>query len=82
MSNDRVLSVDNGGVITAFVEHTHIDSKDIGEVYSTGHSTFIRADDHEMIIVKLEIRDIFDQSLQELVCGEKVIKALLLMAMC
>lgn len=30
-----------------------------------------------MIIVKLEIRDIFDQCFQELVCGEKVIKALL-----
>ena len=35
MSNDRVLAIDNSGVITAFVEHTHINSKDIGEIYST-----------------------------------------------
>ena len=29
-----------------------------------------------MIIIEFEIRDIFDQCFQELVCGEKVIKAL------
>ncbi len=35
MGNDRVLSVYDGGVIAAFVEHTHIDAKDVGEIYST-----------------------------------------------
>ena len=35
MSYDRILSVDYSGVIAAFIEHTHINSKNIGKIYST-----------------------------------------------
>ena len=53
MCNDRVTSVYYLGVITAFVEHTHINSQVVCQVYSTVHSAFIRADDHQMFSVDL-----------------------------
>lgn len=31
MSNDRVASVDDPGVIAAFVEHTHVESQHVGK---------------------------------------------------
>ena len=46
MGNDRVSSVDDLGVVSSFVEHTHINAEVVGEVYGTAHSTLIRADDH------------------------------------
>ena len=35
MCNNRILSIDDCRVITTFVEHTHIYSKDVGEIYSS-----------------------------------------------
>ena len=33
MGNDRVFAVDNGRIITTFVEHTHINTEDVREIY-------------------------------------------------
>ena len=33
MGNDRVLAVDNGRIITTFVEHTHINTENVREIY-------------------------------------------------
>ena len=46
MSYDGVTTVDDAGVISSLVEHTHINAEVVGEVYGTAHSTLIRADDH------------------------------------
>ena len=75
MSNDRVLSVYDCGIVTAFIEHTHVYAKDIGEVNGSGHCSFVRADDHQVIIVNAEIRNPFDQRFQELISREKVVKS-------
>ena len=53
MGNDRVAAVNDSGVVTALIEHTHINSEVVGQVYGTVHGTLIRADDHEMILVDL-----------------------------
>ena len=75
MGNYRIFSVDNAGIIAAFIEHTHIHTEYIGKINGPRHSTFIRADDHDMIIVEMNVRLRFQQSFQKLVGGEEVIKS-------
>ena len=55
MSYDRVSAVHNAGVVTALVEHSHVQTKDIGNVDRTAHSTLVRADDHHVIRIDLQI---------------------------
>ena len=38
MGNDRVTSIDNTGVIAAFVEHTHVNTQVVCQIYGAGHS--------------------------------------------
>ena len=51
MGNDRVASVNDGRVVAAFVEHTHVNTEVVCHVDSTAHTALIRADDHQMIII-------------------------------
>ena len=74
MSHDRIAAVYDLGVIPAFVEHTYIDTKDSTIVNGTGHSAFIRADDHKMIAVDFHIRHMFTQRFNKLVSRLDVIK--------
>ena len=55
MSNDRVSAVYDLGVITALIEHTHIQSQHICEIDSTAGTAFIRADDHHVVTVDLKL---------------------------
>ena len=55
MSNDRVSAVYDLGVITALIEHTHIQSQHICEVDGTAGTAFIRADDHHVVAVDLQV---------------------------
>ena len=57
MGYDRVLSVYDGRIVPSLVEHTHIDAKYVREVYGTCHSSLVRADDHQMIVVNRQIRN-------------------------
>ena len=54
----------------------HINAQNIGKIYGSGHSTLIRTDDHEMIIVNLEIVNVLYQRFQELIGWEKVVKTI------
>ena len=67
MCNDRIFTIYDGRIITAFVEHTHINTEYVGEVYGSLHCTFIRADDHQMVFVCFQIRFCFKQSFDELI---------------
>ena len=67
MGNDRVASVDDPGVIAAFVEHTHVKSQHVGEEDSAGHTALIRADDHHVIAIDLQLFLIFQQIFDKLV---------------
>ena len=53
MGYNWVTSVYNLAVITSLIEHTHIYTEDTSHVYGTVCTTFIRADNHEMIVVNL-----------------------------
>ena len=63
MGNDWVLSIYNRRVVTTFVEHTHINTKHVREVYCTVHSSLIRADDHQVFFVSFQIRYFTEQCL-------------------
>ena len=76
MSYDGVLAIYHCGIITSLIEHAHINAQNIGKIYGSGHSTLIRTDDHEMIIVNLEIVNVLYQSFQELIGWEKVVKTI------
>ena len=67
MSNDRVTSVYNLSVITAFVEHTHIQTKNVGKIYSTVCTTFIRTNRHHMFTVDLKILYLAKKTFDELI---------------
>ena len=46
MGYDGVLAIYDGGVVSSFIEHTQVDTQDVGEVYRTLHGALIRGDDH------------------------------------
>ena len=75
MCNDRVTSIYYLGVVTAFIEHTHINSQVVCQVYSTVHSAFIRADDHQMIFVDLSGLIMSKQCLYKLISWHEVVKS-------
>ena len=67
VSCDRVTSVDSLGVIQTFVIHTHINTKDIGKIDCAVHASFIRADDHEMIVVDVKSFLMIEKSFDKLI---------------
>ena len=66
MGNDRVLAIDNFGIVPALVEHAGIDTKDIGEVNRSVKCPFIWTDDDQMILVNDQIFFGMKQSFHEL----------------
>ena len=76
MSHDGVLSVYDSGIVAPLVEHTHIHAQDIGEVDCAVHSPFIRADNHQVVLVRNQIRHITEQRLHELIGRIEGIKSL------
>ena len=53
MGNDRVASVNDGRVVAAFVEHTHVNTQVVCQIYGAGHSALVRADNHQVVLVDL-----------------------------
>ena len=70
MRYDRIASIDNLCIVAALIEHTHVETKHIGKVYSTSHAAFIRADHHHMVAVNLQFllfsQKIFDKLINRL----------------
>ena len=58
MGNDGVASIDNLRVVSSLIEHTHVQTKNVGNVDGTSHTAFIRADDHHVVAVNLKIRNV------------------------
>ncbi len=67
MCDNRVLSLYDSGIITAFVEHPHVHAGHVGEIDGTVHSALVRAYDHQMVFVHNELRLGAQESLDELV---------------
>ena len=53
MCNDRVAAVYDLAVVAALVEHTHIQTEHVSQIYGTVGTTFIRADNHHMFGIDL-----------------------------
>ena len=69
MGHDRVASVHDPCVIAALIEHTHIQSEDVGQIDRTAGRTLIRADGHHMVAVDFQVFDRAQQSFDKLISG-------------
>ena len=67
MGYDRIASVDNAGIVSSLIEHAHIQTKHIGNIDGTAHTTLIRADYHHVFRVDLQIPDMIQKSFDKLV---------------
>ena len=75
MSNDRITAVNNLGIVTSLIEHSDIKTKYVSHIYSSAHCTFIRADDHHVIIIELEVLELAAHSLYELISRLNCLKS-------
>ena len=76
MGHNGILSIYDLGIISALVEHSHIHAKHVGKIHGPVHGAFIRADDHQMILVHSQIGHLAEQRLHELVKGIEAVKAI------
>ena len=67
MCYDRVTTINDLGIITTLVEHTHIQSEYIGHIDRTSHTAFVRADDHHAVLVNMKTRSSFEKSFDKLI---------------
>ena len=75
MSNNGIASVYHSGVVAALVEHTHIDAQVVCQVYGAVHGALVRADNHQMLFVNFQVFIMAEKSLDKLIGGHKVVKA-------
>ena len=67
MCDDGVAPVYDTGVITAFVEHSHVQSEHIRKINGTVCSALVRADRHHVIAVDLKILHGAEQTFDKLI---------------
>ena len=72
---DRVMSVDDLGIVTTLVEHTHRYAQHRSVVHVPVQSTLVRTDDHKLVRCCLEMRDRLEHCLQHLIGRHHVVKA-------
>ena len=69
MRYDRISSVHDRGVVAALVEHTHVHAQVVGNVNCAAHTALIRADDHKMVLVDLQVRRVAQNVFDKLIGG-------------
>ena len=74
MCDDRIFAVYDDGIISSFVKHSHVHSEYIGKVDGSVHRSFVRTDDHEMLLVRNEIRYRAKESFHELIGRIETVK--------
>ena len=67
MGNDRIAAVNDSGVITAFVEHTHIHAQYVGQIDGTSGTAGIGADHHGVVTGYLKVRFCLEKTFDKLV---------------
>ena len=75
MGQDRILAVDDRGVVPPLVEHAHVDAQHVGDVDRPAHAALVGADDHQVSAVDGQIRIAAEDVLDELVGGADGLKA-------
>lgn len=75
MGHNGVPSVDYPGVIPSFIEHTHIQVQDVGQIDRALGGAFVRADGHHVVAVDLKIVIGEQKSLYKLIGGTDGLKS-------
>ena len=75
MSDNGILAIDNGTVISAFIEHSGIYTQNISKVDSAIQGSFIRTDDNQVLLVNQKILLLAEESFDELIRRCNVIKS-------
>ena len=69
VGNNGIAAVDDAGVITALVEHAHVHAEDGGVEDVAVKRTLVGGDNHQMILVQLQVLAALQQCLENLVAG-------------
>ena len=75
MSHNRILTIDDCRIVTAFIKHSHIDTENIGKINGAVHRSLIRADDHKVIFIGDKIRNGAKQRFHKLVRRIEAVKS-------
>ena len=76
MGDDRISPVHNLGIVSPLIEHTHIQPQHIGIVDGALHPSLVRRNDHHMVLVDIQVRDILEEGLDELVAAGDIVKGI------
>ncbi len=75
MGHHRIGAVLEAGIVSAAIEHAHVQTQNIGKIDGPLHAGLVGADDQHVIAVDLQIRHVAEESLHELVDGLYVVEA-------
>ena len=67
VSSDRMTAFDHLGIVKTSVIHTHVNTKNVSKVDCSAHASFIRADDHEVIVINVKSFYIAKKSFDKLI---------------
>ena len=70
-----VLTVDDHRIVAALVKHTKLNAEHRGIVHTARHRPLIGRNDHDLFLVKFNIRVLMHKRLDHLVGGAEVIEA-------
>ena len=73
MSHDGIAAVDHTGIVTALVEHTHLNTHIHRIVHITVEGALVRADHHQVIAVHLQVGNVFEHRLHHLIGGHHIV---------
>ena len=75
MRFDRVLAVDNNGIVAALIEHSEVYAEDGRIIHAARHCALVGSHDHDIVVSERDIGICTDESLQHLICGAHVVKS-------
>ena len=67
MGDDRVASIDDRRVVVALEEHAHVDAENVRHVDRAAHAALVRAHDHEVLVIDLQVVCAAEDILDELI---------------
>ena len=75
VGHNGVPAVDDNGVIPALIEHAQVHAQHGGVVHAPAHAALVGGDEHQVVPVEFDVRNVVDHGFQELVGGVDVLKS-------
>ena len=72
--DNGVAAVDNAAVIAALVEHAQVAAQHAGIIHIAVHGALIGGNDHEMILIEVDVGHMVQQAFQHLIGGHNVVE--------